>query len=281
VQSRDGFSGQLSECKNGRVVCPNCGGDFSIEDSRCPYCDALNPQGAEKAYMNTLEDLMDETEELAEDAEEGIETAIKSNARWILILAIAVLSIIVVSVAAIRCADSSDERREVESYQTRENFRSEHFPEFDRLYEEGDDAVLSAYVWSLMNEPGFDAVFSWKHIRCLEAYDDWEALNAFGEEVERGQPRVDDYAWATSVAIRLACLDAEGKRSSAALTKEEEKRVAGYRDYAWRFLQDMLQMNAEEVEAFAVSVQDSQGNTQIDKVKEGLEQRFGQLGAAS
>ena len=265
----------------GRVVCPNCGGDISVEDARCPYCGALNPSGAEKAYMDALEDLKDDTDKLAEDVQDDVEANFKRSAKWILVFIAAIVAAIVVCFVAIQCADSGDERRELQGYQERESFREQYFPELDRLYEEGDDAALSAYTWSLMNEPGFDALYSWKHFRYLQAHDDWEVLNEFESELDKSPASIDDYVWATSVAIRLACLDADGKRFDGTLTQEEKQRVEGYRAFAWSFLQDMLQMSAEEVEAFAASVEDSQGNIKPDKVKEGLKLRFGQLEAAS
>ena len=42
---------------DGQVQCFNCGAVHSVDDPRCPYCGALNPVGAEKAYMNKLDDL--------------------------------------------------------------------------------------------------------------------------------------------------------------------------------------------------------------------------------
>ena len=58
---------------DGQVKCFNCGAVHSVDDPRCPYCGALNPVGAEKAYMNELDDLKDETDQLAEDAEDDVE----------------------------------------------------------------------------------------------------------------------------------------------------------------------------------------------------------------
>ena len=53
---------------DGQVKCFNCGAVHSVDDPRCPYCCALNPVGAGKAYMNELDDLKDETDQLAEDS---------------------------------------------------------------------------------------------------------------------------------------------------------------------------------------------------------------------
>jgi hypothetical protein len=277
MQHRTDAQSQAPGDEVGRLVCPNCGGDVSADDARCPYCGALNPSGAEKAYMDTLEDLKDDTDRIAEDVEDDIEEDLKSNTRWIAILVAVVIALIAVAFVAVQCSESSDEKRELQSYQARESFREQYFQEFDRLYEAGDDDALSAYVWSLMDEPGFDALYSWEHANYLQMHDDWEALNVFKAQIDAESPSIDDYAWATSVAIRLARLDADGKRNAGMLSQEEKERAEEYHAYAWRFLEDMLQMSPEEVEAFAASVEDARGNIEIDKVKEGLKQRFGQL----
>ena len=73
---------------DGQVKCFNCGAVHSVDDPRCPYCGALNPVGAEKAYMNELDDLKDETDQLAEDAEDDFGDNVQSNAKRIVLIAI-------------------------------------------------------------------------------------------------------------------------------------------------------------------------------------------------
>ena len=49
------------------VICPNCGGTYSIEEPKCPFCGTLNPVGAEKEYMGKLRDIEEDTGRLADD----------------------------------------------------------------------------------------------------------------------------------------------------------------------------------------------------------------------
>ena len=263
---------------DGQVKCFNCGAVHSVDDPRCPYCGALNPVGAEKAYMNELDDLKDETDQLAEDAEDDFGDSVQSNAKRIALIVVAVVAAIAVMFFAYNCMERHDERQEVKSYQARESFRQQHFQELDRLYEAGDDAALSEYAWSLADEPGFDALFSWEHVDYLEVYNDWETIKFAQSEFHEGKGDIEDYAWTVSIAIELARLDESGQRTYDQLTDAEEKRAAEYRAFAWEFLEDTLQMNKEEITAFAASVLDDEGSVDDKKLKRNLEPRLRELG---
>lgn len=263
---------------DGQVKCPNCGAVHAADDARCPYCDALNPAGAEKAYMDELDDIKDDTDELAEDAQRDFNANVQGNAKRIAIIVIVVVAVIAAAFLASNVMEKRAERQEVQSYQARESFREEHFAELDRLYAAGDDAALSAYAWSLVDDPGFDALFAWEHIAYLEVYDDWETITFAQEEFRAGKGDIDDYTWTVSLAIELARLDGNGQRTSAQLTDSEEARAARYRADGRAFLEDVLQMSGDEVDAFAASVLDSDGNVDDDELKRALEPRLRQLG---
>ena len=277
-----GESSELSgSVSAGQVICPNCGGTVPADAARCPYCGALNPDGAEKAYLDALEDLRDETDKLDDDVRRGLAADLRGSAKRTVVIVGTVVALFILVFFAVRCSSASEEHREIQGYQERESFKEQHFAELDRLYEAGDDAALSAYALSLLDEPGYEALYSWEHGAYLEACHDWEALEAIRAEIQDGSAKTDDYVWAVSAAMRLAQLDAEGKLQANALAADEEARLAERRVSALQFLQDLLQMSAEEVEAFAVSIEDERGNVERDKLKEGLELRLGQLGIAS
>ena len=263
---------------SGQVECSNCGAVHAAYDPRCPYCGALNAVGAEKTYMNELDDLKDDTGELAEDAERGFSASLQGNAKRIVLVVVIAVAVIGALFLVSNCMDKHEERQGIQSYQARESFRERHFAELDRLYESGDDAAMSAYAWGLMGEPGFDALFSWEHAGYLKVYDDWETVKLAQDDFREGKGDIDDYTWAVSLAVGLARLDGSGQRASAELTGAEEARAAGYRAFAREFLEETLQMNGEEVVAFAEAVLDDEGNVDDERLKRDLEQRLRQLG---
>ena len=263
---------------DGRIGCHNCGADFLAEEPRCPYCGALNPAGAEKAYMDTLEDIEDKTGDLIDDTQGSLRTSLRNNAARTIAIIVFVAAAIGTLFLVSNCMDQNYEHRAVQEYQAREAFRTTYFEEFDRLYEAGDDDALSTYVWSLMDDPGFDALITWKHARYLEAHDSWQTLRSIEDDIEAGTVGIDDYVWSVSLALRLAQLGSEKDDDSAALTPEEESRAAGYREYAREFLRNALHMNDEEVAAFADQAKDAEGYIQADTLKQNLELRLQQLG---
>lgn len=261
-----------------RAVCFNCGADISADDAQCPYCGALNPSGAEKAYMDALDDINDETGELAVDAQDDLEANVRSNVKRTVAVILLVAAVLVSLFLAATCMDNKDERRAVTDYQAREAFRSQYFDEFDRLYDAGDDDALSTYVWALSDDPGFDALFSWEHIGLLKLHDNWEALRSASRAIDEGDFTIDDYTWSVSLALRMTRIAADGGTFSTALSPEDEERASGYRAYALQYLENVLQMSEKELVAFADEVKDDEGFIQRDALKKSLEARLGQLG---
>lgn len=273
-------SSKMPDGEDKQIVCPNCGADFAVDEPRCPYCDALNPSGAEKAYMNELAEINDDVSELPDDAQESFEESLRSNTRRTVTIIVAIAAALAAMFLTFNCIGEAQERHAVQGFQARESFRSQHFDEFDRLYEAGDDDALSEHVWSLINEPGFDALYSWKHIGLLQAHDAWEALRSTENRIAAGQCKLDDYVWSVSLAMRLARFDKNDYDLAAALSPEDEKRAADYRAYGKQFLHDVLQMNDDEIAAFAEKSKDSDGYIQKEKLEHNLEVRLKQLGTA-
>ena len=106
----------------------------------------------------------------------------------------------------------------------------------------------------------------------------WKRLALKRYEFHEGKGDIEDYVWTVSLAIELARLDESGQRAYDQLTDAEEKRAAEYRAFAWEFLEDTLQMNKEEITAFAASVLDDEGSVDDKKLKRNLEPRLRELG---
>ena len=278
ASTRDVYPSMSPDGSGLQMMCPNCGASFSEDEPRCPYCGTLNPGGAEIEYLQELEDLKEDTDRLDDAIQGGLVASFRNNTKRV----IGIVTIIVVAIVAIfvthAILDKNDEQQELQSYQAREAFREQHFAELDRLYDSGDDAALSSYAWSLMDDPGFDALFTWKHIGYLEAYDDWEALKSCEEDAATGALSIDDYTWATSVAMHLAYPEVNARYQIGVLTKAEEARAAPYRAFAKQFLQNTLQMDEGEIESFIGECTDEYGDIVDDKLKGILTQRLRDLG---
>ena len=260
-----------------QIVCPNCAAVFSADEACCPYCGDFNPTGAEKAYMEELDDIRRDTGELAQDAQEGFAANLQRNTKRTITIAILVIAALITLFALVNCMNSNEERRALQDYQAREAFRTQYFAEFDRLYEAGDDDALSDYAWNLTDDPGFDALFSWEHADFLAFHDGWATLRSAEADIAAGTCGIDDYTYLVELALRLVQLD-ESDRLFDALSPEEEERAAGYRTYAWQFLEETLQMDRDEITAFAKAAEDAQGFVETGKLRQELENRLRHIG---
>lgn len=261
------------------MLCANCGAGFSADETRCPYCGALNAGGAERAYMEALDDIKEDTEELASDAQRGFTTNLHGNARRAVRIILAVIVVMTALFLAFNAMNGNEEQRAIESYQARESFRTQHFAEMNRLYAAGDDEALSDYVLNLVDEPGYDAVFAWEHYAFLEALYDYGALQMFMDDARAASAGLEDYTWAVSTAMRLAQLDDAALTSYSTQSETDEKRAAEYRAFAWSYLEDELQMDKQEVIAFADEARDEYGYIQRDELSRKLEPLLRQRGA--
>lgn len=262
----------------GQALCPDCGAVLAADEPRCPYCGALNPAGAERAYLGELDGIRAQTGGLADEAKGTFRSSVRSNARR----TIAIVALVVAAIAGILLVaghlDDAGKQRELREFQDREAFRAAYFGEFDALYEASDYEALSEYVWKLVDEPGFDAAFSWKHMPFLELHDDWAILQVAREEAEAGQFTLDDYTWMVGTALRMVQLDGADWYALGALDSGEEELVSEYRAYAWQVLEDTLQMDEAGVAAFAGEFRDDYGYIQQDGLKKGIDARLRQLG---
>lgn len=263
-----------------RLTCPNCGAEFPAGDARCPYCGELNPTGAEAAYMRDLAEIRDETDDLDDDAQDVLKANLRRNATRTAVIIVAAAAVIAALFFAVTCADKNDEQRELREFQARESFRSQHFDQLDRLYDAGDDDALSNYAWSLMDDPGFDALFSWKHADYLEVHDDWQTLQALEDNVKAGSLGSDDYIWTLSLALRIAFPE-QYSVSSSALSPDEEARAAGYRAYARQFLRESLNLSDAELAELAGDAAETQGSAGEDERNARLAARLREIGAIS
>ncbi len=261
-----------------QATCSNCGAVFSTEEACCPYCGEIYPYGAEKAYMGELDSLKSATDDLDDSAEESFKDSLKQNTKRTVIVVGIVVAVLATMFLVVNCMGKNAEREELQSFQAREAFREKHFDEFDRLYEAKDDDALSVYVWSLSEEPGFDALFSWKHVGFLEVHDGWESLRLVEERIGSGKCKIDDYTWSVSLALRIAQLDGDDNNEYSRLSQDEEERAAGYRAHARKFLRNVLQMSDEEVAAFADETKDARGTIQEKELRRNLEARLRHLG---
>ena len=158
------------------IVCPYCAAEFSKDDAKCPFCGVMYYQGAEKAYMEHLEDVKDDLSDLQYVPEEAIKAEVKNVGR--LLKKVAIILLIIAAVIAGLVYFFVQKQRK----QQRVDFLYQHanYPTFDEMYENGEyDALREMYNDALLN--GKD-MWSWEHRDFISAYASAKNVT---EDVER------------------------------------------------------------------------------------------------
>ena len=87
------------------IACQNCGASFADDAARCPYCGALNPAGAEAAYMAQLEDLREGTDQLDDDVRHDLEADVRHSASFALKATAIAAAVIIALLFIVRILD--------------------------------------------------------------------------------------------------------------------------------------------------------------------------------
>ena len=155
------------------IVCSSCGAVFEEEAVKCPYCGSTNIRGAEKDYMDKLENVRETMENLDEVPVQELRKVVKRQSRKIRIV---MFSVAVIALILIACSIIS-ENVSKRDYRSQYQWRLEHYPQLDALYNEGkyDELVDMAY-----NELAKDKdciLYEWEHYQFMETYDMLKSLN--------------------------------------------------------------------------------------------------------
>ena len=143
------------------ISCPKCGGAYSPSLPKCPYCGYIHERGAERKFLNDLEQKRQELDKVDDQAREEYKNVWKSDGksilRRILIIAAVLIALAAVILILHQCADSGDDGDYVQEMV----WQHEHFPELDRLYEEGKTEELLELLYRYGAE-GHD-MWDWPH----------------------------------------------------------------------------------------------------------------------
>ena len=266
-----------------RIYCTNCGAPVGEFAEKCPYCGALNPTGAEAAYMEKLRGIRSEMAEMDDDLEETYVRELKKRgsrfgkiAAGIAIVIVAFILLISVNEMIFRVRAKRDSEREIA-------FQKEYFEELDRVYGQGDDASTLDYIQSLYGKDGASALWTWKHMDYFEFYGDYSDMKAVRDalaKLEGGAGKElsareregyeGDIAWVVYRILQTRRDEYRGL-SQAKVTEEERQKVLGYFEEEDVFLTDVLGLDeAAQDEIWKQSLTREGGYADYDKLKKAL-----------
>lgn len=238
------------------MICENCGAEIDAHEKSCPYCGHINPEGAEEAFMDRLEDLQEDLEDLNEQSRESDRKELgrqsvrlfRTGLILLLILAALIGSSMVTGRLWRRTAD--DEKTMIE-------FQRKYFGELDRLYEAGDDDAALDYMISLLDsrEKGYEAVYDWKHYGYMQAFWNYrDGVQAAADLLKEN--------WDQDTA-QEAMLDAfllmDQAEHADELPAEDREKVRELGQKGSGFLTEVIGMSRQEVKEMYESCLDEYG----------------------
>ena len=227
------------------MICENCGAEIDVHEKACPYCGHINPAGAEEAYMDRLEDLQEDLEELRDHGRRSDREEMGKQSRRLfrtgLILALAIVLVTGAFMAMDRLwmRSARDEKALIE-------FQKKYFRELDDLYAAGDDDATLEYMVSLLEseEKGVEAVYDWKHYEYMQAY--WNYRDGMGAAAEMLKEKWTDET-ARDGMLDAFCLVDQAEHAKE-LPAEDRDKVRELGQKGMSFLTEVIGMSREEAE---------------------------------
>ena len=243
------------------ITCPNCGASFDIHEPRCPYCDHINPAGAEEHYMQELEQTRQELDRVDELAGDELHAQVKSDARRTVKRILIAAAVVLLLAGLFYWIENRPYARDYDLTEQELVWQREHFTEWDRLYEDGSyDEVIGQ-----MNAAGEDhRIWDWQHYEFMSWYITYELIGSGEEELDaKGTSRTlaagliyDTFGY------YFRDYDPEGRRGT--LDEEELARLDGYRDEAVRVIRERMRFTDAQMEEFRDRIYDDYGVRSYD-----------------
>lgn len=155
------------------MICKNCGADFDDNLPKCPYCGEFSYPGAEKEYMNRLDDLKENLEELQETVPELYTDELKKQAQHvkkILLIIFAVVAVLALGIFGLtRLSDLSFQNDAKAALL----FTKEAYPVADEYYAAGDYEGLLEFYQTSVEENENANFYNWEHYPFLMCYENY------------------------------------------------------------------------------------------------------------
>lgn len=243
--------------------CPNCGAKIDKLDASCPYCGYINVEGAEKKYMDELEEVRSKLDVVDDEAREDYAKGLGSIVRVILVavvIMICVISLILIIYSNIRSKKADADLHSGEDILQEMTWKKENYPKFDKMYEDHDYEGLYATVEDARIEKNH-SVYDWQHYDFYEGYcyyiyakEHCETIDKQGWTENRGGLLVYEC---------LVCIFeiGDGKRG---LDDDELKRLEPYYSEIEDIVTNKLMISKESYEEVRNAVCDEYGNVSLD-----------------
>ena len=151
--------------------CPNCGADIDKDAAKCPFCGYINEHGAEKQYMEKLDDVRSQLDNVDEEAAAEYGKSYKKVIK-IIVIALIIAGVLagVIAVLAYQAEKITHTAGNLsgEDMLKEMSWQRENFPKFDEMYEAGEYEKLVETIYAISEEN--HEIYQWQHYGFIETY---------------------------------------------------------------------------------------------------------------
>ena len=203
-----------------KIVCKFCGASFDEMVPKCPYCDSTSLKGAEAEYMDKLEDVRSDMEELAQIPAQETKKAFKKQTKSILLI-VGIMLAVFLGLVGLELLLSKSFDKSTQEKQADYLWQQENLNAFDEVYEKGNDEELMDMYYEAASEG--EPVYEWEHADYSSVLAHYKELEYVWAKIERGEPpmSVSEYA---GLLVGYSFIEYYYNR----LTEEEQERLASY-----------------------------------------------------
>lgn len=235
------------------IRCHNCRALIDIHSEKCEYCGYINESGAEEKYMQSLDEIKEQLDNVDNEALSGYFDEAKSASKKILKIAAIIFAIfLILLVAYIYISKEMD-------YSTNKSksdeideivWQNDNFDRYDEMYEAGEFEELAA-IFSSDEVQGHE-IYQWSHYNIINSYshyvvirDEYVPILDDGESIEN---------WASSMLFdsfffyyRVYETDASIRKT---LSDDDIATLEEIRDYVTDIIYNRFGFTDKELEGF-------------------------------
>lgn len=137
--------------------CESCGAVLGDSMARCPYCGTLIAEGAQREYMQKLENVRRELDALQDLPQESVKAELRHQGRRMRKIILAALLLILILMGLFFLQSRSYERDNTADYV----WGRENFPHMSQLYESGEYEALYELVMQAMDDDR--PIWNWEY----------------------------------------------------------------------------------------------------------------------
>ena len=143
-----------------QVECPNCGAVFDANETKCPYCSYIHPEGAEAKYLKDLEGRRRSLDTVDDQVRSGYRKEIRKGAGTALKTVLIIALILAVVIGGFIYAEHRLYDDDREDYAAELAWEHQRFPQYDGMLAAGEyEALMSA----IAEEGEAHDVWNWEH----------------------------------------------------------------------------------------------------------------------